>query len=213
MVQNYARQCVNTPWTQGPCTYSPVFPVGHRDPAHTAPCSLLLPWHYYFAPSPYRSSCLRSPLQLTNPDRDLLFATGFNRDLLQVAGSLLVFYVTPQLFRPFTSPLFSFTGPLPSSRVPSYLSWSPSIFTGPVLSFTGPFPSSRVPSYLSRSPSIFTGPVLSFTGPLQFSQVPFHFRGSPPLLHGSLLSSWDPSDESIWVSKPSSQLLSHMSIL
>ena len=140
-------------------------------------------------------SSLRSPLQLTNPDRGLLFATGsdrcliwatcFDRDLLKAAGSLLVFYVTPQLFRPFMSPLFSFTGPLPSSRVPSYLSWSPSIFTGPVLSFTGPLPSSWVLSYLSRSPSIFTGPVLSFTDPLQFLQVPFHFQGSPPLLHGS----------------------------
>ena len=101
-----------------------------------------------------------------------------------------------QLFRPFRSPLLSFMGPssfswvppggpLPSSKVLSCLSRSPSIFTGPVLSFTGPLPFSRVPFRFHRSPSIFTGPLLSFTDPLLFPPVPFHFHKSPPLHHGS----------------------------
>ena len=93
----YARQCVNTPWTQGPRTYYPVFPA--------VALALL------FCPLPLQVflSSLGSLLQLTNPDRGLLLATGSDRDLLQMAGSLLVFYVTPELFRPFTSPLLSFT--------------------------------------------------------------------------------------------------------
>ena len=191
---SYARQCVNTPWTQGPRTYCHVFPA-------VALALLLCP----FSLQVFLSS-LRSPLQLTNPDRGLLLAT----------GSLLVYYVTPQLFRPFTSTLFPsspsrvpsspswvpfyhhksrliFHGPLPSIQVPSSPSWVPFHFHGSPSIFTGPLPFSRVPSspsripfYFHRSPSIFTGPLLSFTG--------------------LLLSSRDPSDESL------SQLLSHVTI-
>ena len=132
-------------------------------------------------------SSLRSPLQLTNLDRGLLLAT----------GSLLVYYMTPQLFRPVTSPLLSFTGPLvsfmgplPSSQVLSYLSRSSSIFTGPVLSFTGPLPFSWVPFHFHGSPSIFTGP-------LPFSRVPFHFHGSPSIFTGPLPFSRVPSSPSL----------------
>ena len=123
------------------------------------------------------------------------------------------------MYRIFTSPLLSFRvplhhhgsrlifhGPLPSSRVPSspsrvpfHFQGSPPLLQGSPSIFTAPLPFSGVlssPSWVSfhfhRSPSIFMGPLLSFTGPLR--------------------SSWDPSDESIWVSKPSSQLLSHVTI-
>ena len=102
-------------------------------------------------------SSLRNPLQLRNPDRGLLLAM----------GSLLVYYVTPQLFRPFTSPLV----PSSPSWVPSSPSWVPFYHHRSRLIFHGP-------PFLHGSPSIFTGP-------LPFSRVPFHFHRSPPLLHGS----------------------------
>ena len=179
MRQEYARQCVNTPWTQGPRTYCHVF--------HAVALALLL---CSFSLQVFLSS-LRSPLQLTNPDRGLLLAT----------GSLLMYYVTPQLFRPFTSPLV----PSSPSRVPSSPSWVPFYRHRSRLIFHGPLPSSHVPSsslqvpfHFHGSPSIFTGPLpfsrvpfhfhgspSIFTGPLPFSRVPFHFHGSPPLLHGS----------------------------
>ena len=82
-----------------------------------------------------------------------------------------------------------FTSPLPSSRVPFRLHGSPSVFTGPL-------PSSRVPFRLHGSPSVFTGPLPS-------SRVPFRLHGSPSVFTGPLSSSWDPSDQSLCVSKPS----------
>ena len=60
----YARQCVNTPWTQGPRTYCHVFPA-------VALALLLCPF-----PLQVFLSSLRSPLQLRNPDRGLLLAMG-----------------------------------------------------------------------------------------------------------------------------------------
>ena len=116
-----------------------------------------------------------------------------------------MFYVTPEMYKPFTSRLLSFTGPLTSSRVASYLSRSPSISRVP----SSP---SRVPFHFHRSPSIFRGPILSFTGLLPFHRSPSIFTGPLLSFTGPLLSLRDPSDKSIWVSKPSSQLLSHMTI-
>ena len=121
-VQDYARQCVNTPWTH-------VF--------HAVALALLL---RSFSLQVFLSS-LRSPLQLTNPDRGLLLAT----------GSLLVYYVTPQPFKPFTSPLV----PSSPSWVPSSPSWVPFYRHRSRLIFHGPLPSSNVPSSSSRVPSLF----------------------------------------------------------
>ena len=49
-------------------------------------------------------------------------------------------------------------------------------------------------------------------GPLRSSRVPFGLHGSPSLFKGPLRSSRDPSDKSICVSKPSTQLLSHVTM-
>ena len=115
----YARQYVNTPWTQGPHTYCPMFPA-------VALALLLLP--------------LPLQVQLFRPfTSPLLCFTGplpsFMRPL---PSSQVPSYLSRSSFI-FTGPVLSFTGPLPFSRVPFHFHGSPSIFTGPL-------PFSRVPS-------------------------------------------------------------------
>ena len=150
--------------------------TGQGPRTHTPPCSLLLPWHYYFAPSPYRSSCLASgvPFSWRIPQTGVSFwrqvLTGVSSRRQVLTGISLRQWVPSWC----TTWLLNCSD---LSRVPPLLHRSPPLLHG--------------------SPSIITGPVLSFT-------VPFHLHGSRPVLHGSLSIltgplpfSWVPSSPSL----------------
>ena len=175
-------------------------PLDNRDPVHTPPCSLLLSWHYYFAPAPYWSSCLASgfPFSWRIPTwvsfrrqvptgvssrRQVLTGISFRRRVPSWCTTCLLncsdlSWVPSSPSRVPSSP----------SRVPFHLHGSNLLFHSHLPSSLVSSSPSRVPFQFHWSPSIFTGPLLSFTGPL--------------------LS----SDESILVSKPSTKLLRNVTI-